>query len=103
MFLRSSPLVQQTQVRLPADRNHTSEDTPVLYGDIGETERRYDGPQLAAINPACRHGMLDTCYDFVEGSAREQRLHAKEVRVEDWREENLIDNNLTDKLALEYP
>jgi hypothetical protein len=82
-FLSGSSLVQQTQICLPTNRNNASKDAPVLYGYICETKSRDCGPHLAGVNPACGYGVLNAFNDFGERRAREQRVHAEEVGVEE--------------------
>lgn len=99
MFLRSRPLIQQAQVRLPPDRNHAAEDASVLDRDVCEAKRGDHGPHFPAVDPASRHSVSDALYNFVEGGACEEGLHAEEVRVEDGCEEQLVDDDLSDGLV----
>lgn len=94
MLLRSRSLVQQTQVCLPADRNDAAKDASVLDRDICEAECGDCRPELAAVDPACGYGVPNSLYDFVERSAGEEGLHAEEIRVEDWREKDLVHHDL---------
>ena len=94
LFFSGSPLVQQTQIRLPSNRNNAPENAPVLYGYICETERRDRRPHFAAVDPTRGHRVLYALDDFGEGCAGEEGLHAEEVGVEEGREEGLVYNYL---------
>jgi hypothetical protein len=98
-FLGSSPLVQQTQISLPPNRNNAPKYAPVLYGYICETECGNRRPDLAAIEPACRYRVLYALNDLRERCAGEERLHAEKVGVEEWGEEGLIYDDLCFKSA----
>lgn len=91
---RSSPLVQHTQIRLPPNRNDTSEDAPVLDGYICETECSDNRPHFAAVDPTRGDGVLNALGAFGERGAAEEGLHAKEVAVEEGGEEGLVHYNL---------
>jgi hypothetical protein len=94
LFLGRSSLVQQTQVCLPTNRNNASENAPVLYGYICETECRNRGPHFAGVDPAGGHGILYALDHLGNGCTGEQGLHAKEVGVEERREQGLVDSDL---------
>lgn len=93
-LLGSGVLVEQVQVRLPANGDNTAEDASVLDWHVGEAESRHCGPDLAAVPPTCWHGVADALDDFGEGCTREERLHAEEVRVEQRGEECLVYEDL---------
>ena len=40
--------------------------------------------------------LVDALDDLAERGACEERLHAEEVRVEDWGEEELVDDDLVE-------
>lgn len=77
-FLRRSPLIQQTQIRLPSNRNDASENAPVVYGYICKTESGEDRPHLAAVHPACGHRVLDPFDDLGYSCAGKDGMHAEE-------------------------
>lgn len=78
----SSLLVEQVEIRLPADCHDTAEDAAVLNGHVGEAKGRDCGPDFAAVPPASGHCVADALDDFGKGAAGEEGLHAEEVRVE---------------------
>lgn len=100
LFLSSRPLIQQTQICLPANRNNASKDAPVLYGYICETKCCDRRPNFAAVDPACRYGILYAFDDLGEGCAGKEGLHAEEVGVEKWGEKSLVYDDLRSEVSM---
>lgn len=90
LFLRSSSLIEQTQICLPPNGKNAAKYASVLYGYIGETKRRDRWPHLAAVDPAGRYCMLYSLDDLGKCCAAKERLHAEEIGVKNWREKGLI-------------
>jgi len=68
----------------------TCKKRPILRLYIRKTERRHRWPDLAAVNETRRDGPLKPLPDLYQCVAREERLHAEEVAVEDGCEDDLI-------------
>jgi hypothetical protein len=89
-LLGRRPLIQQTQIRLPPNRNNTRKNAPILLRYIRKAKCRNSRPHFTTIDPARRHRILYALDDLWESCAGEQGLHAEEVRVEEGREEGLV-------------
>lgn len=89
-LLGGSPLVQQTEICLPSNRNNAPKNTPILKGDICKTKRRDRRPKLTRINPAGWDSVLDALENLARRGAAEKGLHAEEVGVEDGCEHELV-------------
>lgn len=86
--------VQPTQISLPSNSNHSCKNTSVLWWHKCKAERRDCRPQLPTVLPADGHCIDDSLLRLLECLSREQTLHAKEVCVEAWCEEGLVDDDL---------
>lgn len=86
--------VQPAQISLPSNGNHSSEHTPVLRCHKSKAECRDSRPQLPAIFPTDWHCIDHSLFRLLESLSRKQTLHAKEICVEAWCEEGLVDDNL---------
>lgn len=96
-FSRGAPFgqaVQIAEIRLPPNRDDTAEDWPILEWEEGEVERRDSGPQLTRVDAADGDGFCDALPRLGQRRARQQRLHPKEICIEDGREAYLVDDNL---------
>src|SRR6266487_634912 len=88
LYLRLS--IQVTQISLPPNRNKTRKNAPVLRIYKRKTERCNRRPQFTTIYHTYWYSSFYSFPDFVEGIAREEGLHAEEVRVEDGGEAYLV-------------
>jgi hypothetical protein len=96
LFLGSRSLVKQVEIRLPANCHDTAEYAPVLDGYVGEAKGSNSRPDLAAVPPAGGHCVSDALDDFGKGGTGEQGLHTEEVGIEQWGEECLVDEDLSE-------
>lgn len=88
------PPIQEAQIRLPPNRDHTRKQRPVLHRDEREAECRHGRPELARVDKAHGDRDPDALHDILPALAREKGLHAEEVRVEDRGEAELVDHHL---------
>lgn len=86
--------VEEAEVGLPADGDDAGEDAAELERDEGEAEGGDGGPELERVDHAGGHRLLDALDGLGGRVARQQRLHAEEVAVEDGREADLVDGDL---------
>jgi hypothetical protein len=59
--------------------------------DQREIQRRHHRPELGAAEHGLRHGLGDTVEDDGWWVAGEEGLHAEEIGVEEWCEDELLD------------
>jgi hypothetical protein len=93
-FICGSPLVQQTEVSLPPNGNHATENAPVLDRYVREGKGRDYRPDFTTVDPARGYGMLNSFDDLGDCCAGEKGLHAKEIGIEEWSKEGLIYHDL---------
>ena len=91
------PPIQPAQISLPTHRNHTREDIPILPRYKSEVEGRHRGPDLPAVLPTHGHGIDHPLFRVCPTATCQQRLHSKEIDVEERCEECLVDDHFDGK------
>ena len=86
--------IQPAQIRLPANRNNASENTPMLDRHEREVEGVHNGPELTALIPARGYCIPNSLLGLLPAATSKQTLHAEKVRVECRHEESLMKPNL---------
>jgi hypothetical protein len=89
--------IQETQIRLPPNRNHAGENTPILLRHECKTKRCDRGPEFTAIHERHWDSAFDVLEYLIEIVAGKQGLHAEEIAVEDGREQDLVDGYFGDE------
>ncbi|PFH55196.1 hypothetical protein XA68_10461 [Ophiocordyceps unilateralis] len=95
--LRKLPLVEVTQIGLPTDGDDAGEDATKLERQEDEAESHDGGPNLERVEPADGDGVAQALQSGGGALAREEDVSAEEVAVEEWGEEELIDDDFCDE------
>ncbi len=74
-------------------KKRTSKQEPIPRSNPGEANGRDGGPELARVVEAGGEGVLDAVVGVADAGAGEQGLRGEEVGVEDWGEDDLVDED----------
>jgi len=94
LILLRSPHIQPTKISLPTNSDNTRKNTTILRRHKRETERRDRRPDLPAIDPTDRNRLADPFLHILPPTTTEHSLHTEEIRVEQRREDRLVDADL---------